>query len=199
MDPRNDRPSSPPSTVEDDRVAALVRAAVDDWHLPPQRLDQPTWRDRVGSGRPSRRRGWFGRLGGPGRRRGRGHGPGRLRGRLADRPADGTRDRRGVAEREHQPVAERVPHGQAERLTGRRAIGHADPVRAAGAAVDGPLPDPSRVLVRAGGAYRIADLTTGKLGDVVVGSYSGPTTVIARPDGGWLCVCGATAGRASGA
>ena len=37
----------PPATTDDDRLAGLVRATAADWTLPPQRLDQTTWRDRV--------------------------------------------------------------------------------------------------------------------------------------------------------
>src|SRR4249919_1138932 len=37
----------PPSTTDDERLSGLVRAAAADWTLPPQRLDQTTWRDRV--------------------------------------------------------------------------------------------------------------------------------------------------------
>ena len=57
-----DRPADSPATLDDDQLAALVRAGVEDWRLPPQRLDQPTWRDRVGARGTMRRRGWFARL-----------------------------------------------------------------------------------------------------------------------------------------
>ena len=41
---------------------------------------------------------------------------------------------------------------------------------------------------------RLADLATGVLGPRVFGAYSGPTAVVARPGGGWLCVCSDWAG-----
>lgn len=34
--------------LSDERLAELVRDAVDEWHLPPRRLDEVTWRERVG-------------------------------------------------------------------------------------------------------------------------------------------------------
>ena len=63
LTPREDS-ASPPDDAE---LGALVRAVAEDWHRPPQRLDQPTWRERVdGSRRPStadRAAGaWIGRL-----------------------------------------------------------------------------------------------------------------------------------------
>ena len=44
-------------------------------------------------------------------------------------------------------------------------------------------------MVRTGGRFAIADLTTGTLGPPVIGAYQGPSTVLARPGGGWVCVC----------
>src|SRR4249920_2696264 len=55
----------PPSTTDDDRLAGLVRAAAADWTLPPQRLDQTTWRDRVTATAPRRRGGRRPRLAAP--------------------------------------------------------------------------------------------------------------------------------------
>src|SRR5512144_1446237 len=54
-----------PVAIDDDQLGALVRARVEDWRMPPQRLDQPTWRDRVGARSTARRRGWLARLGRP--------------------------------------------------------------------------------------------------------------------------------------
>lgn len=45
--PRDDRPATP----DDAQLGVLVRAVADDWHRPPQRLDQATWRERVEGGR----------------------------------------------------------------------------------------------------------------------------------------------------
>jgi hypothetical protein len=58
-------------------------------------------------------------------------------------------------------------------------------------------------MVRSGDTYRIADLATGTVGPDAALSGSGPTTVLARPGGGWLCICsdwslGSSAGRPDG-
>jgi hypothetical protein len=45
------------------------------------------------------------------------------------------------------------------------------------------------VLVRSAGRLHVVDLSTGTLGPSVIGTHSGPTTVVARPRGGWLCIC----------
>ena len=65
LNPREDH-AAPPDDAE---LGALVRAVAEDWHRPPQRLDQPTWRERVdGSRRSSGASGgsggrrWIGRL-----------------------------------------------------------------------------------------------------------------------------------------
>ena len=59
-----DGPKGRPTGPDDEQLGVLVRTVGEDWRLPPQRLDQPTWRDRVAA-RPARRRGWFGRLARP--------------------------------------------------------------------------------------------------------------------------------------
>ena len=62
LTPREDR-ATPPDDAE---LGALVRAVAEDWHRPPQRLDQPTWRERVDVSRRGLRRlggrRWIGRL-----------------------------------------------------------------------------------------------------------------------------------------
>jgi len=52
--------------IDDDDVARLVREVADEWTMPPVRLDQPAWRDRVRTPRARRVAGmrtWLGRLG----------------------------------------------------------------------------------------------------------------------------------------
>lgn len=55
--------TAPPDDAE---LGALVRAVADDWHRPPQRLGQPTWRERVDvtwrGSRSSGGRRWFGKV-----------------------------------------------------------------------------------------------------------------------------------------
>ena len=154
-----DRPADSPATLDDDQLAALVRAGVEDWRLPPQRLDQPTWRDRVGARGTGRRRGWFARLGRSGRGGRAGHGPRRVRRGLADVAALERSDRRRVAD---------ATGGVADvGRTPRRAASPSPDPAASGLPVlqlNGALPDPSRVMVRSDATYRLVDLSTGTLG-----------------------------------
>ena len=162
----------PPASPDDDRLAGLVRAAAADWTLPPQRLDQSTWRDRVAA---------------PGSRR-----------------AGGRRFRIAAPALAAVAITVAVAFA-AVWLDGPRpaAITGASPSPTGAARpsdhptasppkviVNGAMPDPASVLVRAGEDYRIADLSQGTLGPRVFGPYSGPTVVAARVGGGWLCVCG---------
>jgi hypothetical protein len=57
--------------------------------------------------------------------------------------------------------------------------------------LNGALPAPTRVTVQAGDVYRVADLASGTIGDPSIARYSGPTTLVATPDG-WSCVCGSS-------
>jgi hypothetical protein len=41
------RRSTPPASLDDDAIGLLVRDAAADWHMPPIRLDAPSWRDRI--------------------------------------------------------------------------------------------------------------------------------------------------------
>ena len=45
-------------------------------------------------------------------------------------------------------------------------------------------------MVQAAESYQIADLATGELGNVAVRLGYGPTYLLPRPGGGWVCVCG---------
>jgi len=162
-----------PDDAGDERLAGLVRATAEEWTLPPQRLDQATWRDRVGASGAPRRRGWLPRLAGP------------LSAAVVvtvvvafaavwlNAPRSGP-----IAGASASPSAASSPSPKPTRSTVPNAI------------VTGALPDPASVLVSAGEDYRIADLAKGTLGPSVFGAHTGPTAVVARPGGGWLCVCG---------
>src|SRR3954468_18704050 len=163
---------SPPAAMNDDRLADLVRAAATDWTMPPQRLDHTTWRDRVVVSRPRRARGRVPRLAIP------------LAGAVAVTVAlaftavwlDGSR-RSAVTGASPSPTGASAATSRPTASDGK-------------AIVNGALPDPASVLVAAGENYRVADLSAGRLGPDVFGRHSGPKTVVARPGGGWLCVCG---------
>lgn len=181
MTPDPNTPKRLATEPDDDRLAALVRATAEDWTLPPQRLDAQTWRNRVattGAGR----RGWLARFGVP------------VSAAVvitlvaafgavwlsAPRPG---------------PIA-----GASPSPSGTSATPTSGPTASSApkVVVNGALPDPATVLVRAGEGYRLADLSTGALGPRVFGTHTGPTAVVARPGGGWLCVCSDWAGLDSG-
>jgi hypothetical protein len=180
-----DRTQRPP-TPDDDQLGALVRAAADDWRMPPQRLDQPTWRDRVGVHGTRRRRGWFARLAGP-----------------ATAAVVVTvvvafaavwltapRSDRGVS-----VGSSPSPDGAGPSAS---TPGRPTPSPLPVLFRNGALPQPARVMVRADGAYQVADLTTGSLGVPSIATHTGPTTVLPRPGGGWLCICGDSTGSSVG-
>lgn len=53
-------------TLDDAELGRIVRGVVDGWSMPPVRLDQPAWRDRVRSPRARRAaavEAWAGRIG----------------------------------------------------------------------------------------------------------------------------------------
>lgn len=173
-----DRPTRGPAP-DDETIAALVRAMADDWHLPPQRLDQPTWRDRVGERRPRRARGWFARLAGPA-----------VTAIVATVAVafvavwlTAPRTTTGIAGA--SPTTEPTTGASPEVSTSPRPASSGLPVLQ----VNGPLPDPVRVLVHVDRSYRVADLSNGTLGDTSIVPHSGPTSVFMRPGGGWACVC----------
>ncbi len=61
-------PTRPAEPIDDLVLAGLVRDVAEGWHLPPRRLDEPTWTDRVDPRRVGRRLlgGRLGRLAGRG-------------------------------------------------------------------------------------------------------------------------------------
>lgn len=167
--------ASPPS--DDAALGALVRQAAEDWRMPPQGIEQRTWRDRI-SDPPGR---------GDGIRRFAAAGAlavaativvavGAIWLRQASEPpiagASAT-----PSESSRPPVtAEPSPSGSA-----------ASPLPTF-ATAGGPIGVPA-VLVRDGG-YRAVDLTTGALGPTL-GQWprQDAARFFGRPDGGWWCVC----------
>ena len=173
MNPDLDRTDIPAQSLDDEQLGALVRGVAEDWRMPPQRLDQPTWRDRTRTG-AARRRPRLARLAGP---------------VLAALVATvvlafaavwltAPRGDRGTVG--ESPSATAAPSTS----TGPRSTPLPKLVR------NGDLPSVTQVMVRAEGHYRLADLATGTLAQGTLGPYSGPTAVIPRPLGGWLCLCG---------
>jgi hypothetical protein len=168
--------------LDDAALAVLVRDVVDDWSLPPQRLDALTWRDRVGR----RQRAGNGRSG-----------------------SRWTRGLRGLAAVAVVATVSLVfgavwltaPRGDNGAVTSSPSPGASSTPAPSGSAPptaspmpkllrNGDLPTPSRIMTLTGRGYRIADLATGELGDVLIEVGFGPTAVLPRPGGGWVCICG---------
>ena len=172
MNPDVDRPDIPKRNLDDEQLGVFVRSVADEWRMPPQRLDQPTWPYRI---RPGQLRGrpWLVRLAGPA-------------------------FSALVATVVLAVAAVWLTAPRSERGIGQTPPASVEPSASTGPAHtplpklvrNGPMPSVTRVMVLAEGRYRLADLTTGTLGADTLGSYSGPTALVPRAGGGWLCVCG---------
>jgi hypothetical protein len=177
----DDRPTtSDRAPLDDAALALLIRDVTDSWGLPPQRLDVPTWRDRVARGRSAWRR--------PAR-----YGPRRLLGMAAIAVVATVSLSPAVV----SLITQRDPgtvgsSPSAGALSSPQASGTAAPVASLMPKLvrSGELPNPSRIIVATGQGYHIADLATGELSPVVIEVGRGPVGVLARPGGGWVCVCG---------
>jgi hypothetical protein len=185
MNPDRDRSIQGPTSPGDEQLGALVRSTADDWRLPPQRLDQPTWRDRVNTRTKRPRRGWIVRLAAP-----------------VTAALVGSVIVAFIAVWLTAPRTDRAIVGASPSAS----VGKPTPASSSrpaastlpGLFLNGDLPSPARLMVRAGNGYLIADLSSGKLSTVSIRGYSGPTTVLPRPGGGWLCICADWTGTSSG-
>jgi hypothetical protein len=170
--------------IDDDDIARIVRDVAAGWVMPPVRLDQPGWRQRVRSPRGRRAngvKGWFGRLGqaatgavvltvaaalvavyltGPA------FGPGK--------PGESSRPTPGASQ---DAAASQLPK----------------------LVTSGDLPSPSRVAVQTEmGQFAIADLSTGTVGSqLTAGSWG--SQLRQAPNGDFVCFCTTTDGTAYGA
>src|SRR4051812_353986 len=175
-------PTAPPA-ADDERIAGLIRSVADDWHMPPQRLGDATWRDRTG------RRG--------GHRRGRAE---RIVGPIAAALVATVVLALGAVWLT-TPHADRGlasgPSATAASSAGPTTTSSSRPTAKGSQAatplpafqLNGELPTVTSVLVQSDGDFHVADLSTGELGRAVVGRHSGSTTALVRPGGGWVCVC----------
>lgn len=197
MDP--ERPDyAAPKPLDDAALAAIVHDMADDWRMPPQRLDALTWRDRVGRGRRSSGGGgsgvrWTRRLLG-----------------AATMAVVATISLSFVAVWLTAPRGDQGASAPSTAASATPATATASPGTSPSASVapagtplpqlarNGPLPDPASVMVRTGEGFQVADLATGTLGPAVIGRYNGPTKVLARPGGGWVCLCADWTQRAAG-
>jgi hypothetical protein len=182
MNPDVDQHATRRRDLDDDQLGAMVRSAVEAWQMPPQRIDQPTWRDRTRA-RDGRRR-WPARLA----RSGMAALVATVVLAVAAVWLTAPRNDRGVVGPSQAPTA--AP--SASPSSGPAVTPLPKLLR------NGELPSVTRVMLRAGGRYQLADLATGDLVDGGLGRYDGPLALVPRPDGGWLCVCGAWQMSASG-
>jgi hypothetical protein len=167
------RSATPGRQLDDERLGALVRTVADDWRMPPQRLDQPTWRDRTREG-AGRRRPWLARVAGP-----------------ASAALVATVVLALAAVWLSAPRGDRATVGKSpEPSSTPSASARPTATPLPPLTRNGALPTVTRVLVQADGRFRVADLATGTLGDDSLAAYSGPIQLVPRADGGWLCLCG---------
>ena len=186
MDPDRLNPTDRPP-IDDAALAALVRDVAGDWHLPPQRLDEVTWRDRVGRGHGSQAGG-----GGSGVRWTR-----RFFGAAAIAVVatislsfaavwlTAPRNDQGAVGPSGSPSPS---HGAASSGPSVSAAPAASPLPKL--VLNGDPVAPGKVMVRTAESFRVVDLATGTLGPESLQAAIGPATVLARPGGGWICICG---------
>lgn len=180
---------APAEPIDHPTLAALVRDIADGWRMPPRRLNEQTWRDRVAARRSRRpavdgRRGWLGRLTG-----------------AATMAVVATVGLSLVA------VWLTLPRGDGG-LVG------ASPTASGGAAtprfterpipspmpklvLNGALPSVTDVLLRVGSDYAVADLATGTLGPRITGTVVN-SDLQRLPDGSFACLCVSVDGWAAG-
>ncbi len=180
--------------IDETTLTRLVRDVADEWRLPPQRLDMPTWRDRVAPrarGGTARGRAWLGRLTGAGM--------------LAIALTVGLslvavwmtmpRGRTGIAAATASPAA--TPSASATPGPSGRPTTAPAASTLPKLTVNGPLPSPTTVLLRVPGGFAIADLATGSLGPTLDGA-SGTSDVRQLADGTYSCICVAMDGSING-
>lgn len=179
----NLRPPVPGGPLDDAAIAQLVREVADGWTLPPQRLDAPSWRDRVRSDRTRRLSsagGWFARVGQAATAAIALTVVGALLAVLITRPPQ-------------DPAASPVPSaGSTPRAT--EPLASLLPLHYR----DGELPDPSIVLVQQeGGDFALVNLADGTIGDGITGTPFG-SQVRVRADGKLVCLCIKESGTVGG-
>ena len=189
---REPTPREAPGGAPDDaQLGGLVRAVADDWRQPPQRLGQPTWRDRVEADR--RRRGtvpagrrWFGRLAGAG-----------ILAVVATVVLamtavylTGPRTDRGAAGASGAPSAGASSSvSPSVAVSPRASAPSTGPTPLPALLVNGGLPSVTNVMLQGSGGFRTVDLATGTMAPDLPFPGGDSGKVLPRPDGGWVCVC----------
>jgi hypothetical protein len=200
----NDRPddqgSTRPPVPDDEELAALVRDLTRDWTMPPQRLGEPGWRERV---HPAA----VGRRGSPVRwavRATRALGAALVATLVLalvavvltlPRTAPAVPPASAAAAVPPASAAAAVPGGTASPAASPpSATPQASPAATPLPALErsGPLPSPSRLVVGNGGAYQVLDLATGSLGPPLSASPGTYSPFLARPGGGFVLLATAS-------
>jgi hypothetical protein len=167
--------------IDDETLAAIIRDVADDWQMPPQRLDSPTWRDRIGT---RARRPWLGRLA-----------------RAGTLALAATMGLSLVAVWLSLPT--RGPNQAGATPAASGAVATPPPTDRPSLSplprltLSGQPPSATSVLVRVGPDYALADLTTGTLGHRITGS-SGSSDLRQLADGRLVCLCVDTDGYIAG-
>jgi hypothetical protein len=170
--------------LDDLALGRIVRDVAASWEMPPVRLDQPSWRDRVRTpraGGAGAAQGWLSRLG-----------------QAATAAIALTVIAALVAVWLTRPAQEAAKPGE--------PTGHATPAPSTAVSgtampkllVQGDLPSPRNVIVQTeGGDYARVDLGVGTIGPPITGSHY-PSDLRLRTDGSMVCLCFTESGYASG-
>jgi hypothetical protein len=178
-DHSTERTGRSPQPLDEAQLGSLVRDVASDWELPPVRLDQPGWRDRVRSPRSRRTdtlSGWLGRVGRAATAAIALTVVAALVAVYLTRPPQST----GKAPVSSGPT----PSGSTPRPTGTPTPTALPKLFVAGAA-----PSPSRVVVQTQSAtFEVVDLSTGTSGKLFADSAFG-SQVRTLANGDTVCVC----------
>lgn len=169
--------------LDDVALGAIVRDVAASWEMPPVRLDQPSWRDRVRTPRDRRAaaaRGWLSRVG-----------------QAATAAVALTVGAALVAvwlTRPPEAAKPGEPTGQATPAPTTGVSWTAMPKLL----VEGDLPSPTKLIVQTdGGDYAQVDLASGTIGSPITGSHW-PSDLRQRADGSMVCLCFTTSPDATG-
>lgn len=165
-------------TLDDAELGRIVRGVVDGWSMPPVRLDQPAWRDRVRSPRARRAaavEAWAGRIG---------------RAAAAALVLTIGAAMLGVwLTRPLGPASETARPTATDGAAASSGAGATPgPSQLPKLVLDGDLPTPSSLVVDVEGSFAVVDLARGTLGrSIAAGQYG--TEVRRSPNGSLYCLC----------
>jgi hypothetical protein len=186
LDRQADRDVTGPGAERLDDVALgrIVRDVAASWEMPPVRLDQPSWRDRVRTPRARRAdaaRGWVSRLG-----------------QAATAAIALTVVAALVAVWLTRPAQEAAKPGESSSLGTPAPSTAVTSTAMPKLLVQGDLPTPRNVIVQTEmGDYARVDLGVGTLGSPITGSQW-PSDLRVRADGSMVCLCFTTSGNSFG-